>query len=588
MKSSPNKDILEILRDEKIIDERKISEIRAAARSSGTSVEDVLVEKKIIESEKIAEIKAKARNFSYANLLDKEIPKDVLNIISQEVALNYQVICFNKEQNRIDVGILNAGNLKAIEAINFLAADEGYQIKFHLISSESFNKAIKQYQSLSEEVEVALKAKETEEDVKEQRLKKSEKTEEVTKAAPVSKIVSVILKHAVEGKASDIHIEPYKDESRVRYRIDGILNTSLVLPLKVHNSVVARIKVLANLKLDETRIPQDGRIRLEFEKKRIDFRVSILPLIETEKVVMRILDVTKGAPKLSDLGYEGRNLKIIMNNIKATDGMFLVTGPTGSGKSTTLFSALHLINKEGVNISTLEDPVEYYLDGANQSQIRGEVGFTFATGLRALLRQDPDIIMVGEIRDNETAELAIHAALTGHMVLSTLHTNDAVGTIPRLIDMKVEPFLLASTLNGILAQRLVRRICQYCKVEEEVSEEVKKELIEEVKKVYDLVDDDIKKLFDKTILSGGSANKIFYKGKGCSRCGESGYKGRVSIAEVLDVNDEIKSLIVNRKEITYGSDILKKQRFITVKQDGIIRVLQGITSIDEILRVMSD
>jgi len=410
----------------------------------------------------------------------------------------------------------------------------------------------------------------------------------VTKAAPVSKIVSVILKHAVEGGASDIHIEPFKKESRVRYRIDGILNTSLVLPISVHNSIVARIKVLANLKLDETRVPQDGRIRVNFNKKRIDFRVSILPLIETEKVVMRILDVSKGAPTLEDLGYEGRSLKIIKNNIQRSDGMFLVTGPTGSGKYTTLFAALSILNEESINISTLEDPVEYYLDGANQSQIRNEVGFTFATGLRSLLRQDPDVIMVGEIRDSETAELAIHAALTGHMVLSTLHTNDAIGTIPRLIDMHVEPFLLASTLNGILAQRLVRRICNYCKIEEEINEEIRADIIKEVKKMYDVVDDETKKLFDETILSEGSGSKKVSRGKGCARCGDSGYKGRISIGEVLDVDDDIRSIIANKKELNYNSDILKKQRFITIKQDGIIKVLRGITSIEEILRVMSD
>lgn len=588
MENNKKEDLIKLLLEEKIIDESKLSELKQIAQTSGETVEDVLVKQKIVDEEKLTEFKAKARGLPYVNLLEKEIPKDVLNIISQGVAQNYKIICFNKEGNRIDVGILNYGNLKAIEAINFLAKKEGYNVRYYLVSPDGFKKAIKQYQTLTGEVEVALKAREEEAEIEKAREGKGKKTEEVTKAAPISKIVSVIFKHAVEGKASDIHIEPFKQESRVRYRIDGILHTSLVLPLNVHNSVVARIKVLANLKLDETRIPQDGRIRLAFGKKRIDFRVSILPLVETEKVVMRILDVSKGAPKLEDLGYEGRNLEIIIRNIKSTDGMFLVTGPTGSGKSTTLFSTLNIINKEGVNISTLEDPVEYFIDGANQSQIREKVGFTFAAGLRALLRQDPDIIMVGEIRDSETAELAIHAALTGHMVLSTLHTNDAIGTIPRLIDMKVEPFLLASTLNGILAQRLVRRICTHCKVEEKVSDDIKKDVINEVKKIYDVVDDKTKKLFDKTILSDDPDSSKLYKGKGCARCADSGYKGRISIAEVLHVDDEIKDYIANKKKLSYDSEILKKQHFVTVKQDGIIRALQGITSMEEILRVMSD
>ena len=588
MVNNSRKDILDILREDNVISDEQREEIKRLAQENGAGAEDILISQKIIDPEKLAAAKAKVWGLGYVNLLEKNIAKEVLNIISPEVAENYKVICFSKEGNVIDVGILDYGNLKAIEAVNFLATEEGLQVKYYLISPDSFKKAIDLYQSISEEVEVALKARAEEAAVKEKTETKEEKTDEITKAAPISKIVSVILKHAVEGKASDIHIEPYKNESRVRYRIDGILHTSLILPLSAHNSIVSRIKVLANLKLDETRIPQDGRIRLGFDQKRIDFRVSILPLIETEKVVMRILDVSKGAPTLEDLGFEGRNLAVIKKNIQKSDGMFLITGPTGSGKSTTLFAALTILNEEGVNISTLEDPVEYFLEGANQSQIKEEVGFTFATGLRALLRQDPDIIMVGEIRDGETAELGIHAALTGHMVLSTLHTNDAISTIPRLIDMHVEPFLLASTLNGILAQRLVRRVCSFCKTEEEISQDIHDDLVEEIKKIYDIVDDKTKKLFDETILSDGPKSKQLYKGKGCTRCGNTGYKGRLSIAEVLDVDDELKSMIANNKELNYKSEVLKKQKFITIKQDGIIGALKGITSIEEVLRVMSD
>lgn len=581
-------DIVAELVAQKMLTDEQAQQVRTEATSAGTSVDAVLMAKNLIDSERLAQVKARLRGMEYVSLLEKEISKKVLGIISEEVAKNYQVICFNKEENRIDVGLVDTGNLKAMEAINFLANREGLRVQYFLMSEESFKRALRQYQSLSEEVEVALEARAKEDEEETKGKKKEESAEEVIKAAPISKIVSVILRHAVEGKASDIHIEPFHGQSRVRYRIDGILHTSLVLPLNVHASVVARVKVLASLKLDETRIPQDGRIRLTFGERRIDFRVSILPLVETEKVVMRILDVSKGAPKLEDLGYEGRNLKIIHKNIKRTDGMFLVTGPTGSGKSTTIFSALSLITNEEVNISTLEDPVEYFLEGANQSQIRSEVGFTFATGLRALLRQDPDIIMVGEIRDGETAELAIHAALTGHMVLSTLHTNDALGAVPRLIDMHVEPFLLASTLNGVLAQRLVRRICQHCKAKESLVEEVAADVRKEVEKMYEHVPDAIKKLFDTTILSDGPENREFYIGKGCARCGNSGYKGRVSIAEVLDVTDELRSMIAKKEELSYTADVLAAQHFITVKQDGIIRALQGITSFAEILRVMSD
>jgi len=403
--------------------------------------------------------------------------------------------------------------------------------------------------------------------------------EEITKTAPVSKIVSVIIRHAVEGQASDIHIEPAQNETRVRYRIDGILHTSLVLPKNVHSAIVGRVKVLCNLKLDETRLPQDGRVRVSINNKDIDLRVSILPLMDEEKVVMRILDMSRGAPSLTELGFIGPGLNIIMAKLKMTDGMFLVTGPTGSGKSTTLFSILNFLNKEGINIITLEDPVEYFIKGINQSQIRPEIGFTFASGLRSLLRQDPDIIMVGEIRDSETAELGIHAGLTGHFVLSTLHTNDALGAIPRFLDMKVEPFLLGSTLNIVVAQRLARKICEYCKEEDklpqEVSDDIKKELAATPPAVIE------------QLLPGFDAKKIkFYRGKGCARCGSTGYLGRIALAEVIDVNDKIREFIMENKRNLTLDDLIKNQNFITMKQDGIIKVLMGLTTIEEVLRTV--
>ena len=369
-------------------------------------------------------------------------------------------------------------------------------------------------------------------------------------------------------------------ESRVRYRIDGILHTSLILPKTIHNSVVGRIKVLADLKLDETRMPQDGRIRVNINNREIDLRISVMPLLEEEKVVMRILDVTKGAPTLENLGFMGPGLKIILKNLKKNDGIFLVTGPTGSGKSTTLFSVLTSLNKEGINISTLEDPVEYYVKGVNQSQVKPEIGFTFASGLRSLLRQDPDVIMVGEIRDNETAELGIHAGLTGHFVLSTLHTNDALGAIPRLLDMKVEPFLLGSTLNVILAQRLARKICEHCKIEQKLPLDI----VEEVKKELEITPAAV----IKQMLPDFDIKKIkFYRGSGCARCGSTGYTGRVALAEALDVNDEIKEIIMDNKKNITLDDLVKNQNFITMKQDGIIKALLGLTTMEEILRTVN-
>ena len=399
---------------------------------------------------------------------------------------------------------------------------------------------------------------------------------EVIKRAPVSKIVSVVIRHAVDGGASDIHIEPMDKESRIRYRIDGVLRTSLVLPKYIHSAVISRIKVMANLKLDETRVPQDGRIRMIVDDRDVDLRISILPLLGKEKIVMRILDVSKKAPTLKELGYLDKHIEIIERNIKRPHGMFLISGPTGSGKSTTLYSVLTQLNVEGVNISTLEDPIEYHLAGVNQSQVNYDVDFVFATGLRALLRQDPDILMVGEIRDGETAELSVHAGLTGHLIFSTIHTNDSFGVIPRLVDMKVEPFLIASTLNIVVAQRLVRRICEHCKEEIELPADIKKE-----------IDDEVKKIPQSVLSHYLNTNKkmTFYKGKGCVYCNNMGYSGRVAIAEILQVTQELQKIIVAGSKIEDVQKEAQRQGMISLLQDGVIKTLQGVTTVEEVLRV---
>ena len=454
-----------------------------------------------------------------------------------------------------------------------------FKVEYYITTPESLASVLKQYSELKTEVSEALDiAKDKLAEKKEAAGKKNELeevTEEMIQNAPIAKLVSVVLKHAVDAKASDVHIEPFGKNSRVRYRIDGQLTTSLVLPKYVHAALVSRVKVLANLKIDETRVPQDGRIRLNILGNDIDFRVSTLPLYENEKVVMRILDTSSGAFSLEQLGFEGRNLRVMQENIQKPHGMFLVTGPTGSGKSTTLYSVLNILNQEDVNITTLEDPVEYYLSGINQSQIRPEVGLTFASGLRSILRQDPDVIMVGEIRDNETAELAIHASLTGHIVLSTLHTNDAFGSIPRLIDMKVEPFLLSSTLNVIVAQRLVRKICAECKEELKLPDNIRKELDEELKKIP-------KDIWPAEL---DAKNLKFYHGRGCAKCGQTGYKGRVAIAEVLEATDNLKNIIALNK---LGGEEIKKeflaQNMSEIKQDGVLKALKGITTVEEIMR----
>jgi len=573
--------LLNLLVENKIINLAQLAEVKQAATVVNGTIESVLLERGFINQEELMDLKAKVYNLPYRNLVGEKINEQYLNSIPQEVSQNYKIVCFNKDADKIYVGILDPNNFKAVEAVDFLAKGAGLRAEYYLISEASYEAVFKQYENLTKEVDSALKEKTIEDEQERDEAKKEVKIEfqEITKSAPVVKIVSVIIRHAIDGRASDIHIEPLQKETRVRYRIDGVLQTSLLLPKNVHNSIVARIKVMSKLKLDETRIPQDGRIRLNIEDKEIDLRVSILPLMEEEKVVMRILDLTKGAPTLEELGYTGIGLKVIKNNIKKSDGMLLVTGPTGSGKSTTLFSVMNILNKENVNISTLEDPIEYFIKGANQSQVKPEIGYTFATGLRSLLRQDPDIIMVGEIRDSETAELAIHAGLTGHFVLSTLHTNSALGAVPRLIDMKVEPFLLGSTINTIIAQRLARRICVHCKQETKVPEDIMIFIKEVASKIAPSILKEMIKNFDKN-------NIILYKGAGCPRCGGLGYGGRVALNEVIDVNDKIKEIIMNKNSRLKLEDILASQKFITMAQDGVLKILQGITTAEEVLRVV--
>ncbi len=572
-------ELIELLVQNKLITKERLEQI-AKQPAFNINPEEAIVKDGLIDIENLIKFKAKVYGFNYKSLLDFKIADQVLNTIPLEVAENYKIICFEISEKKMRVGVVDPENFKAIEAIDFLAKEQNLRPEYYLISSLSLENALKHYKTLGKEVSSALKTKAAEDaEEKSKKKSKAEEVEEITKSAPVSKIVSVIIRHAVEGRASDIHIEPMQNESRVRYRIDGILHTSLILPKNVHNAIIGRIKVLADLKLDETRMPQDGRIRVSINNKDIDLRISILPLMDNEKVVMRILDVTRGAPTLEDLGFMGRGLKVISESLKKTDGMFLVTGPTGSGKSTTLFSILTSLNQEGINISTLEDPVEYFVKGVNQSQVKPEIGFTFASGLRSLLRQDPDIIMVGEIRDNETAELGIHASLTGHFVLSTLHTNDALGAIPRLLDMKVEPFLLGSTLNIVLAQRLARKICEHCKVEYKLPDDI----VADIKKQLSITPPAV----INEMLPNFDIKKIkFYKGAGCARCGSTGYSGRVALVEVLDVNNQIKELIMENKKNLTLEDLVKNQNFITMKQDGVIKVLLSLTTMEEVLRTI--
>lgn len=579
--------LLALLQEQKIIDAAKAGEIQQAILKDKKDLSSFLISSQIISEEKLTALKAVLYNLPYIDLTNTEVPEKTLNFLPEDIANTYKVVCFNRENQVLQVGLVEP-NLRAMEAINFLATDEKLEVQYFLISNTNWQKIFKQYQKMEEEVSSALEVKAKEDGEELVTIKSESDSEDLNSAdinsAPVSRIVSVIIRHAVEARASDIHVEPYAQESRIRYRIDGILHTSLALPKSIHNSIIARIKVMAKLKLDETRVPQDGRIRLIVNGKEIDFRVSTLPLANSEKIVMRILDVSKGAPDLEALGFNKLALRRIADGITKTSGILLVTGPTGSGKSTTLYALLNILNKEGVNISTLEDPIEYELKGINQSQVRPKIGFSFANGLRSLLRQDPNIIMVGEVRDEETAELSINAALTGHLVLSTLHTNDALGAIFRLLDMKIERFLLSSTLRTLVAQRLARRLCENCKQAVAPTPEIKQTVTAELQKApFNIVKEELPEL---TSLDDPTGQYKIYKAVGCPRCENTGYLGRVALSEVIEISEQVRELIDNGEK-GFGIETIKKiQDFLAIKQDGIIKVLQGKTTMEEVMRVI--
>ena len=579
-------ELLALLGAKQILSPAQVQDFKNSyATNKDLNLDDWVVRNKYADPEKVTETKAEVYKLPYKNLQTEAIKEDALHFISQDIAKNYNIICFAKDRQVASLGLVNF-DLKAIEAVNFLAQGGDLKIEYYLISQKSFVEAYKQYEKFEEEISTALQVKAKSEGGEIIQIKQEASemlSEEDVNSAPVAKIVSVIIRHAVESRASDVHIEPYENESRVRYRIDGILHNSLTLPKAVHSSVVARIKVLAKLKLDETRIPQDGHIRLIIDNREVDFRVSTLPLQSAEKVEMRILDQSKSLTLLEDLGFNKYCYNLMLENLRKTSGIMLLTGPTGSGKTTTLYAVMNILNKEPVNICTLEDPIEYQIKGVNQSQIKPELGFSFANGLRSLLRQDPNIIMVGEIRDEETAELSIHAGLTGHLVLSTLHTNDALGALYRLLDMKIEPFLMASTLRMIIAQRLIRRLCTFCRQETQLPPKIVEQMIFNLKGVpLEIIQKELPGV--KTLEDIKSIK--FYAPVGCSRCSSTGYNERLAIAEIITINETVKDYIINRRQELNIDAIKNSQLFISMKQDGIFKVMQGVTNVDEVLRVV--
>lgn len=563
-----------------IISNEDVADFSNLAQSENKDFGQVLVEKAVVSDSDLLTIKSRLYRLPTIDLEGYEFNREVLKEFSEDVINFYKVAPFEKEGNILKVAIINPEAIDALEALKFIAEDKKLVLEKYLVNYRDFETIVRNYRTLSGEVGKALESL-AEEETEGKEAEKGEaikSIEDITAEAPVSKIVAVLVRHAVESRASDIHIEPFEDRVRTRFRIDGILTTTLTLPKTLQSAVITRIKILSDLKIDETRLAQDGRFSTKLGNRRIDFRISTFPTKNGEKVVMRILDPLTGKVELPELGLDGRSAEVIERAIAKPFGSILITGPTGSGKSTTLAGMLKKMNSEDVNIVTLEDPIEYFVDGVNQSQIHEEIGYTFANGLRHILRQDPDIIMVGEIRDRETASLATQAALTGHIVLSTLHTNNALGVVPRLVDMGVEKYLIPSTLNVAAAQRLLRRLCQDCKLEVKANTAEEKMISEAI---LDMPADYQKEYLSK---SGYTIYKPNIENP-CKKCGGKTFKGRIAIFEMLEMSDELEKIILGALSEASFRQEAKRQGMITMFQDGILKVLKGIVSLEELLEI---
>lgn len=579
--------LLEQLVLKNLLTQDQAERLTKESKSRGITFDDLIFEQRLVPEAEILKLKSEFFNLPIKSFAeDEQIPREILLLIPFESSRHYQMLAFDKQANSLHVGMTRPESNEAQKALKFIAEGLGLDLKIFLINRTDFERLRKTYNTFGEEVANTLK------NLKNQYQETSKTFSEIQKVinldetaaslseeAPIIKLVSDVLKNAISQRASDIHIEPEKNRLRVRYRIDGDLFSVLFLPKEISSSVLTRIKIMSDLKIDETRAPQDGRFSAIIDGRQIDFRVSTFPTANGEKVAIRILDSGTGLKKLEDLGILSWNLEIIKKNIKKPFGMILATGPTGSGKTTTLYAILDILNRDSTNIVTLEDPVEYYIDGVNQSQVVPEIGYSFASGLRSILRQDPNVIMVGEIRDNETADLATHAALTGHIVLSTLHTNSAVGAIPRFIDLGVQKFLLPSTINIVISQRLLRRLCPDCKKQIEAPKEIS-EMIKEVLATLPAEFISQLKLKEPFVI-------FDYGDKECLTCKNKRVFGRIGIHEIFQMTPQVERLILAGSGEADLLEESKKQKMVTLRQGGVLRLLEGTVHYSEILKETS-
>lgn len=563
-----------------IMTEEEFEKLSHEARENDKKIEDLLAEKKIMSQEELSRETAKYFKVPFINLREQTIRKDALANVPETIAVAHDLIAFDVANGVLKIAVLDPENL---EIFDFIRKKTGLECEIYLTTPDSIKEGLKQYrEALKNELTNFC---EPEKNGSENDFSSPETLEKIAKDVPIVRIVNDLLEYAMFKDASDIHIEPEEKDVIVRYRIDGILYNLMTLDKNIQSGIIARIKILSNLKVDEHRLPQDGRFKVYTDKYKVSCRVSIIPTFDGEKIVIRLLDEKAQALSMESLGLLPRSLETVKRNILKPHGMILVTGPTGSGKTTTLYTIISVLNTPKVNIATIEDPIEYRIPHVNQSQTNSKLGFTFDAGLRSLLRQDPNIIMVGEIRDEETAKISVNAAMTGHLLLSTLHTNDAVTTLPRLAQMGIPSFLIASTTNLIIAQRLVRKVCPYCKEGYHLS----KKAIEDIEKQLDIAGMLTELEKEKIIKSEENLGSItFFRGKGCNRCNNSGYKGRLGVYETLEMTPEMAELTTNTVDSVTLKKQAEKQGMISLIEDGFIKAVSGITNLEEVMRVTQE
>lgn len=572
------KKIEDLLIERGLLKSAQLERVHRIMEKDRLSIEEVVLQEKMVFPEALAQIRGEILNVPYIDLAQTTRNETAMSAISRQAAATYRFVAFDEKDGKIKIAMEAPDDFQALEAVKFIAKKRGLVPEIFIASRENINQALGGAAEFQAEIGGALKDFSREVEQAQVGGKADKEIARFIEEAPVTKVVAVMIRHAIEGNASDIHIEPTETDLRIRYRIDGDLHTSLLLPRKVHASIISRIKILSNLKIDESRLPQDGRFSTSIEGRNFDFRVSTMPTVFGEKAALRILDKSHGAPSFNELGLNGKQQEVTKEHLQAPHGIILISGPTGAGKSTTLFTALTMLNVPGVNIATLEDPVEYEIPGVNQTQVNPDIGLTFVSGLRNLLRQDPDILMVGEIRDKDTAALAVHASLTGHLVLSTIHTNDAVGCVPRLIDMGIDPFLLTATLRLLVAQRLVSKMCQECRREVPLPAAAREKIVQMLAGVPDeyLIDDNQQ---NPTHL---------FESPGCPACHEAGSVGRVAIFEVIPVTRGLRAAINDSGEYDILQGVARKEGYLSMRQDGLLKALVGVVQYEDVMHVTSE